>query len=93
MVGQIKDVKFGKSEILSASEIGQYQYCSMAWYLQKSGYKPQSHMLEVGEKKHKEIGIILDSTQTKVRTSRVLVIVGYLLIFFVILLIILGVII
>ena len=91
-MGQTKQERLANSEILSASEIGQYHYCSMAWYLQKSGYKPQSHMLEVGAKKHVEIGNILDSTQSKVKTSRVLAIVGYLLIAFTILLILIGVI-
>ena len=45
--------------ILFASEIGQYSYCPVSWYLQKCGYKPDSFMLKEGVKKHKLYGIQL----------------------------------
>lgn len=92
-MGQTKQTQLKGTEILSASEIGQYQYCSIAWYLQKCGYEPQSHFLDVGAKKHAELGHIMDSVQTKTKTSRALAIVGYLLIAIAILLILYGVII
>ena len=92
-MGKTKQTQLNGTEIISASEIGQYQYCSIAWYLQKRGYEPQSHLLEVGAKKHVELGNIMDSAQTKVKTSRALAVIGYLLIAITILLILFGVII
>ena len=82
-----------KKDVISASEIGQYVYCSISWYLQKCGYEPKSHFLDIGAKKHVELGNIMDSLQYKKKTSRILAIVGYLLIAIAILLIFLGVII
>lgn len=41
---------------ISASEIGRYHYCPIAWFLQKSGYKPISHHISKGEKKHLALG-------------------------------------
>ena len=74
-----KQNRFKGTEIINASEIGQYHYCSMAWYLQKCGYEPKSPLLDVGIKKHTELGEIIDYTQINIKKSRVLAIVGYLL--------------
>jgi len=57
---------------ISASEIGQYYFCSMAWYLQKCGYKPESKYLEIGSLKHKKIGKIVEKTQKEIRKSNLL---------------------
>ena len=74
-----KQNRFKGTEIINASEIGQYHYCSMAWYLQKCGYEPKSPLLDVGIKKHTELGEIIDYTQINIKKSRVLAIVGYFL--------------
>ena len=74
-----KQNRFKGTEIINASEVGQYHYCSMAWYLQKCGYEPKSPLLDVGTKKHTELGEIIDYTQINIKKSRVLAIVGYLL--------------
>ena len=67
------------SEIIRASEIGQYHYCSISWYLQKCGFKPRSSSLEVGRKKHIELGKIMDKTNVYIKWSRTLAFVGYFL--------------
>jgi len=90
-MGNITQAKIKGRDILSASEIGQYHFCSVAWYLQRCGYEPQSALLEVGTKKHTELGNIVDSTQKYVKKSRVLAIAGYLLIAIAILLFLLEV--
>ena len=90
-MGNTKQTKIKGGDILSASEIGQYHFCSVAWYLQRCGYKPHSDLLEVGTKKHKELGNIVDSTQKYAKKSRVLAIAGYLLILIAILLFLLEV--
>ena len=91
-MGQTKITQVKDTDILSASEIGQYQYCSIAWYLQKCGYEPQSHFIGIGAKKHVELGHIMDSVQTKTTLSRALAILGYLLITIALLIILHGVI-
>lgn len=66
-------------KIISASEIGQYNYCSIAWFLQRCGYAPLSKSLDVGAKAHIELGNILDYTKLKTRKSKILASIGYLL--------------
>jgi hypothetical protein len=74
-----KQTYFKDTDIISASEIGQYHYCSVAWYLQKCGYEPKSPMLDVGIKKHLELGKVIDYTQANIRKTRAISIIGYLL--------------
>jgi len=87
-----KQTSFKDTDIISASEIGQYHYCSVAWYLQKCGYKPKSPMLDIGAKKHIELGRIVDHTQANMRRSRAFAIAGYLLLIFGVLIFLFGVI-
>ena len=70
------------TDIISASEIGQYHYCSMAWYLQKCGYEPKSIYLEPGVKKHIELGKIIDQTQKDYKISNIIAYIGYLALIF-----------
>jgi hypothetical protein len=84
--------RFKESYILSASEIGQYFYCSIAWYLQKCGYKSKSPSLEIGKKKHEEIGRVMYHVQIKTKRLRFFSIVGYILFIVAVLIILYGVI-
>jgi hypothetical protein len=72
---------FKENDIISASEIGQYQYCSISWFLQKCGYYPKSDSLDSGLIKHKNIGKIIDNIDRKQKKSRLLLLIGYLLFF------------
>jgi len=74
-----RQTRFKNTDILNASEIGQYHYCSIAWHLQKCGYEPQSLLLDEGTKKHADLGRIIDNTQKNVRKSRIFATIGYLL--------------
>jgi len=74
-----KQRNLSKSDIISASEIGQYHYCSIAWHLQKSGYEPKSVLLEEGIKKHIQLGNIIDETEINIKKSRVFALIGYIL--------------
>jgi hypothetical protein len=67
------------TDVISASEIGQYHYCSLAWYLQKCGYEPISPFLETGKQKHEALGRLMDQTRTSMIKSRVLAALAYLL--------------
>jgi len=74
-----QQTRFRQSNVINASEIGQYHFCSVAWYLQRKGYKPESPMLDIGTKKHVELGIVIDHTTKNAKKSRVFALVGYLL--------------
>jgi len=84
-MGHTKQTTFKESDIISASEIGQYHYCSIAWYLQKCGYEPISSYLDDGAKKHVMLGEAIDYTKTNTKKSRVLALSGYMLLAIVIL--------
>ena len=88
-----KQTRLKNKDIISASEIGQYYFCSKAWHLQKCGYKPQSAMLDVGIKKHQELGKIIDHTQKNTKKSKIFTVAGYLLLTISVLIILLEVII
>jgi hypothetical protein len=78
-----------KTDVLSASEIGQYHYCSYAWILQRCGYKPESPFLESGKQMHVALGKTLDNFEVKMRYSQwytllgfIVLCIAFLLIFF-----------
>jgi hypothetical protein len=77
-----KKTCFKDSNIIRASEIGQFCYCSIAWYLQKCGYEPKSPMLEIGIKKHENLGKIIQSTQVSSKKSKTFAIAGYSILIF-----------
>ena len=78
-MGIKKQTYFKDTDLISASEIGQYYYCSIAWYLQKCGYKPISPMFDIGTKKHLELGKVMDYTQINIKKTRTIAGIGYLL--------------
>ncbi|MFO7678086.1 MAG: hypothetical protein R6V50_06890 [Thermoplasmatota archaeon] len=58
-----------QSKLIRSSEINQYLYCPMAWYLQRCGYQPESVVLNEGVKKHVDLGENIDTIQTQIRHS------------------------
>ena len=66
-------------KIISASEIGQYNYCTVAWFLQRCGYEPLSKSLDSGAKAHIELGKILDYTKLNTKKSKIFSYIGYIL--------------
>ena len=87
-MGRTKQTTFKGTDVISASEIGQYHYCSMAWYLHKCGYEPISPFLDDGAKKHIELGKAIDYTKANIKKSRILALIGYLILAIVILFVI-----
>jgi len=81
-----------KSDVLSASEIGQYQYCSYAWWLQRCGYKPESPSLELGKHVHVTLGTTIDGLEIKLRYSQWYLVIGLLVLCVAFLLVFFGVI-
>lgn len=76
--------------MINASEIGQYRYCSAAWFLQRCGFKPESESLKLGKKKHIKLGENIDRVERQESHSNLFRIVGYFLLVIGFLLIILN---
>ncbi|MCJ2513064.1 MAG: hypothetical protein LN408_01280 [Candidatus Thermoplasmatota archaeon] len=87
-----KKSNLNNSDIISASEIGQYQYCAISWKLQRRGHRPDSSYLEIGIKKHITHGETIDYIKKIIQKSKILTLIGYLSLFFAIFIIILEVI-
>jgi hypothetical protein len=81
-----------RSNVLSASEIGQYVYCSYAWKLRRMGYTPESPFLEPGAQAHVALGNQLDAFESRLRISRWYTIIGLVLLAISLLLLFFGVI-
>jgi hypothetical protein len=77
----MKNKSYKDTDIIRASEIGQYLFCSISWYLQKCGYKPISPNLEIGIKKHENLGRIIEISKNKSKKSKVLEVIGYFIFF------------
>lgn len=67
------------SKVINASEIGQFNYCSISWYLQKKGYKPESFHMDQGILEHKKLGETIDNTEKDLRKSKFFMIAGNIL--------------
>lgn len=80
--------KRDRNNVISASEIGQFCYCSIAWHLQRQGLKPDSESLEKGQKKHDDLGQLMHRNERKIVKSKILATAGYIILFFSILLLI-----
>ena len=78
-------------DVIRASEIGQYLYCPVAWYLHRCGYQPQSPLLEKGVQVHEAYGHILEGIDQKNQLSKRCAVIGYLFLCVLILLILYGV--
>jgi hypothetical protein len=63
-------------DVLSASEIGQYVFCSNAWRLRRMGYEPESPFLGQGTKAHVALGNQLDDFEVRIRSSHWYIIIG-----------------
>jgi len=58
------------TDVLSASEISQYVFCSCAWQLRRLGYEPESPSLETGKHAHVALGEQIESLERIARISR-----------------------
>jgi hypothetical protein len=80
-MNQKKSSDIFNSDIISSSELSQFNFCSVAWYLQKCGYEPKSHKINIGKKEHIKIGNIIDKTQKKINRVKNLTRIGYITLF------------
>ena len=80
------------TDVISSSELGQFNYCSISWYLQKIGYEPKSQKINIGKNEHIKVGRIIEETQQKIKKIKIYAKVGYILLFLGIIIFIFGVI-
>lgn len=72
-------MKMDRNPVIKASEIAQYEYCPVAWFLRRQGYKPDSKHLDPGSKAHADLGEKITSIQKSEEVSRKVSYVGYAL--------------
>lgn len=81
MIEDNKKPPLSKSNIIKASEIGQYKFCSISWKLQKSGFKPNSPSLKKGKKIHESHGFVIEHIENMLTKSKILTLLGYFILF------------
>lgn len=59
-----------RKPIIKASEVAQFCYCSVAWYLQRKGYQPESPSLEFGIETHKNLGTQIETISKREKGSK-----------------------
>lgn len=76
-----KELKTKGSDVISASEIGNYTYCSISWGFYRSGYGQRDNpkMVE-GRRNHANLGRIIARVQARQQMARRLTYLGALLI-------------
>lgn len=75
-----------KSEVIAASEISQYVYCPVSWYLKRMGAPARSPYLERGIREHIGAGKRLSLLEKKDKSSRAFRLLEYSSLLFAILL-------
>lgn len=80
-----------KKRRISASEIGQFHFCPISWYLQKQGFVPASSLLKRGKKTHQYLGSILLKTEKTKKRIILLRLLGLVFLFIAIIILVLEV--
>ncbi|VVB70186.1 Uncharacterised protein [uncultured archaeon] len=76
-----------KDDVITASEISQYAYCPVSWYLKRNGCPPDSSHMARGIHAHQEIGKGINRVQQQERRSKLLSLGEYSLLIMALLLI------
>ena len=87
MINNKNKINENNSNILKASEIGQYHYCSISWKLIRDGYKPSSTKLKKGINNHFSHGKIIENTNYIIKRNNILLIISFILLFIALLII------
>lgn len=66
-----------RSEVIAASEISQYVYCPVSWYLKQAGAPPRSPNLARGIREHIGAGKRLSLLQKRENSSRIFRVLEY----------------
>jgi hypothetical protein len=87
-----KQVLPKKSTVLSASEIGQFVFCSCAWQLRRMGFEPESPFLKPGKDAHVALGEQIENLERTMKISRWYAVIGVMVLCVALLLFLFGVI-
>ncbi len=68
-----------KRDFITASEISQYAYCPIAWYLERCGSTPESPDIERGKYEHNVAGKRLMRIQSQENSLRLVRLLEYLM--------------
>ena len=71
-----------RQRIITASEIGQYTFCSVSWKLQQQGFTPDERVFEQGNLHHHNYGQQLQTYTHQKGHSKKLLLTGIILILF-----------
>ncbi len=66
-----------RNKAISASEISQYVYCPVSWYLKRTGVEPHSFGLKRGIDMHEKAGSRLTLLEKRERTAGLFRLLGY----------------
>lgn len=72
------DKRPNNSDVITASEIAQYAYCPISWYLKRSGCQPNTPGMAEGIKSHEKMGEKISHVQRKEIASRYFAWLGFL---------------
>jgi hypothetical protein len=72
------DKRPNNSNVITASEMAQYTYCPISWYLKRCGCKPNTPGMVAGIEKHANVGEKISLVRRKEMTSQHLSWLGYL---------------
>ena len=72
------DKRPNNSDVITASEIAQYSYCPISWYLKRSGCQPNTPGIVAGIEKHAKVGEKISLVHRKEMASRHFGWLGYL---------------
>lgn len=72
------DKRPNNSDVITASEIAQYAYCPVSWYLKRSGCQPNTPGMVAGMEKHSKVGEKISMVNRKEMASRHLGWLGFL---------------
>lgn len=66
---------YKKRDYIKSSELGQYTFCSLAWYWNKIGIELESREANKGIEKHVELGKTIDLYKKTHKISRIFLII------------------
>jgi hypothetical protein len=72
------DKRTNNSDVITASEIAQYAYCPISWYLKRSGSRPNTPGMVAGIREHAKVGAKIALVQRKEMDSRHFALLGFL---------------
>jgi len=75
----LSDTSKKQRHVITASEIGQFAYCSFSWYLQRQGLQPDPYLLQRGTAAHEQLGRHVYFYQQTKKKSHWFVAVGLIL--------------